>query len=138
MELMRMNVRPAHRLAVLLAAAAPLIASCSVTDQTIGPQAAGPSGGSQFTQYVALGTSIGAGIQSGGINDSTQREAYTYRLAVAMGLTPGANWYYPSFAGFGCPAPLTNALAGARVGGPTAPPCGFRAKATPFINNTSI
>src|SRR5215472_11459569 len=98
-----------------LLAALPLAASCA-SDETVGTRSA-PSGGALFAQYVAIGTSIGAGIQSGGINDSTQREAYTGQLARAMGLTPGVNWYYPSFAFPGCPAPFTNATTQARVGG---------------------
>ncbi len=99
-----------------------------------------PSGGSDFRTYAAIGTSIGAGIQSGGINDSTQREAYTYLLAKAMGLTPGVDWYYPSFALPGCPPPYTNILTGARVAGGTAATCLRRApgSAAPYISNTSI
>ncbi len=130
--------RPAQRLAALLVAALPLIASCSLDNQTIGSPAT-PSGGSDFRTYAAIGTNIGAGIQSGGINDSTQREAYTTQLAVAMGLTPNVNWFYPSFAGNGCPAPLTNALTGARVGG-TSPACAFRTPSTvrALENNVSI
>ena len=135
-----MKVRTAKRLAVLLAAAAPLIASCSVDDQTIGPPAGAPAGGAIFQNYFAIGTSISAGIQSGGINDSTQREAFPYQLAVAMGLTPLVNWNYPSFAGNGCPAPLSNALTGARVGGASAAACGLRAPNSfrPFENNVGV
>src|SRR5438132_12971402 len=114
MEHTRMNRRPALRLATFVVAAAPLFAACSsmLDDQTIGTKAA-PAGGSLFSTYAAIGTSIGAGIQSGGINDSTQREAFTTQLAVAMGLAPGVNWFYPSFNAPGCPAPLSNALTGA-------------------------
>ena len=136
-----MKLRTAQRLAVLLAAAAPLFAAaCSLDDQTIGAPPGPPSGGAQFSQYVAIGTSIGAGIQSGGINDSTQREAFTYQLAVAMGLKPQVNWFYPSFAGNGCPAPLSNALTGARVGGASAAACGTRSASSfrPYENNLSI
>ncbi len=99
-----------------------------------------PAGGSMFRNYAAIGTSIGAGIQSGGINDSTQREAYTYLLARAMGLTPGVDWYYPSFAAPGCPPPFTNILTNARVAGGTAATCLRRSpgSAAPYMNNVSI
>jgi len=93
-----------------------------------------------FRTYAAIGTSIGAGIQSGGINDSTQRESYAYQLALAMGLTPGVNWEYPSFNTPGCPAPYTNILTGARVGGASATACALRnpGSASPLMNNVSI
>jgi lysophospholipase L1-like esterase len=105
----------------LVALAAPFLASCFgdiVSNETMGTRP-DPSGGPRFRSYVAIGTSLGAGIESGGINDSTQRETYTYLLAVAMGLTPGVNWHYPSFTNPGCPPPYTNPLTGARVGGAT-------------------
>ena len=54
--------RPGQRLAALIIAALPLIASCSLDNQTIGSPAV-PSGGSDFRTYAAIGTSIGAGIQ---------------------------------------------------------------------------
>ncbi len=119
-------------------AAIPLLAACSdfVENESLAPRPV-PSGGSQFVTYAAIGTSIAAGIQSGGINDSTQRDAYTYRLAQAMGLTPGVDWIYPSFRGAGCPGPFTNPLTNQRVGGGSATFCGFRT-ATPPVNNTGI
>ena len=142
-----MKVRSAKRLAVLLAAAAPLIASCSLDDQTIGAPAA-PSGGSQFAHYTAIGTSLSAGFESGGINDSTQREGPAYQLALAMGLTPGVDWHYPAFNFPGCPAPFVNPLAnngaGTRVGGAPNPPtpgfCRARvtASAAAFMNDLAI
>jgi hypothetical protein len=44
-----------------------------------------PPGGALFSSYVALGNSITAGVQSGGINDSTQRQSYEYLLAQQAG-----------------------------------------------------
>ena len=131
--------RPARRLAMLALAALPLLSSCDLDDQTIGT-APTPAGGADFRVYTALGTSIGAGIQSGGINDSTQRQAYTYLLAKQMGLTPLADWNYPSLRSPGCPAPFTNALTGARVGGASASACALRdpASARPIMHNLSI
>ena len=64
-----------------------------------------------FTSYVAIGNSITAGYQSGGINDSTQRASYARLLAAAMNTT----YRYPSLAMPGCGAPIANALTGALV-----------------------
>ena len=98
------------RLAVA-AVALPLLAGCNslVDNQTMGPLGT-PAGGAIFANYIALGTSISAGAQSGGINDSTQKQAFPYLLARAMGLTPGANWFYPSFPFPGCTPPFANPL----------------------------
>ena len=38
-----------------------------------------------FRSYVAIGNSLAAGWQSGGINDSTQQQAYPRLLAIQMG-----------------------------------------------------
>lgn len=120
-------------------AAVASLAACSLDNDTLGSRPDAPEG-TIFNSYVALGTSIGAGIQSGGINDSTQRQAYPYLLAQAMGLTPGVNWGYPSLNAPGCPAPYTNILTGARVGGAPATACALRAPSStaPYMNNVSI
>jgi lysophospholipase L1-like esterase len=52
-----------------------------------GPTAVVPpnvAANSLFTSYVALGNSLTAGYQSGGIDDSTQRLSYPSLLAQAM------------------------------------------------------
>jgi lysophospholipase L1-like esterase len=121
--------------------ALPLLAACSdlVTNDklaTVTP----PSGGAMFSTYIALGTSISAGVQSGGINDSTQKQAFPYLLATKMGLTPGTNWMYPSFTMPGCPPPYTNPLTNTRVAGGTSTTCLVEnpAYARPFQNNLGI
>ena len=125
-----------RRLAIA-ALAVPLLAGC-VSNEKLGPRPT-PTGGAMFTSYVALGTSIGAGIQSGGINDSTQRQAYPYLLAVAMGLTPQQDWHYPKLNMPGCPPPYDNILTSHRIavvpGG-----CALRDPATtaPYENNLGI
>jgi lysophospholipase L1-like esterase len=131
------------RAAALILAVAPVLAACSgmVTDDKMGTAVTTlPNGSVDFIRYAAIGTSLGAGIESGGILDSTQRETYTYQLALAMGLTPGANWFYPSLGYPGCPAPYTNILTGARLNGASATGCALRASGSsrPYESNTSI
>ncbi len=75
-----------------------------------------------FTSYVALGNSLTAGYQSGGINDSTQQLSYPAVLAKAM-KTPYA---YASLAGSGCPPPIVNFQTQARLGGGTSTTCSLR------------
>ena len=131
---------------VIAALVLPLLAGCKdlVTNQTMGPQAVrgNPSGGAQFYTYVALGTSISAGVQSGGINDSTQKQAFPYLLANAMGLTPGVNWFYPSFTMPGCTPPFLNPLTQpiTYVNGATATTCNYRNPAyiAPINNNLGV
>ena len=115
--------------------ALPLLAAC-VSNETVGTRAT-PSGGALFASYVAVGTSIGAGIRSGGLDSVGQKAAYPYLLAVKMGLTPGVDWYWPKMAGAGCPAPYANILTSTRL---SAVPCGYRepANTSPYENNVGI
>jgi len=131
-----------HRI-LAAALALPLLAGCDKSEK-LGPVAT-PTGGALFANYIAVGTSITAGIQSGGINDSTQKQAYPYLLARAMGLTPGVNWFYPSFNSPGCPPPYTNILTRTRLTPPGYPTstdtsCYVRnpAFAAPFMNNLGV
>ena len=75
-----------------------------------------PSGGAMFTNYVALGNSITAGYQSGGINDSTQRRSYANLFAQAV----GTRFAYPQLAAPGCPPPIVSFPSGR--GGPAQQP----------------
>lgn len=125
--------------------AAPLFAACSgmLTEDGIGTApttTTASSANANFIRYAAIGTSISAGIQSGGINDSTQREAFTAQLAAGMGLRPGSDWFYPSFRMPGCPAPFTNPVTGTRVAGGSATGCLARdpASVRPFVSNVGI
>lgn len=68
-----------------------------------------------FASYVALGNSITAGYQSGGIVDSTQRQSYAALLAGAM----STRYAYASLAAPGCPPPIANFQTQARLGGAT-------------------
>jgi lysophospholipase L1-like esterase len=88
-----------------------------------------------FMSYVALGNSISAGYQSGGILDSTQRESFAYLLAHQAGTT----YNYPSLAAPGCPPPIVNFQTGARLDGGTSTTCA--ARQAPFnstLNNVAV
>jgi lysophospholipase L1-like esterase len=97
-----------------------------------------------FKSYVALGNSITAGYQSGGINDSTQRQSYAKLLADQM----GTMYHYPSLNMPGCPPPIANTITGARVttGAPTGAPaptsttCYVRAagSVSDVLNNVAV
>jgi hypothetical protein len=89
-----------------------------------------------FRRYVAIGNSITAGWQSGGINDSLQRLAYPRLLATQMGTT----YKYPSLVNPGCPAPVANFQTQEKVGGAAAPPCSLRSSASvsDVLNNVGV
>lgn len=101
-----MNSRPSLRTAGALAAAAALAAgaACSADPVVVGTTA--PANAPFMARYVAIGNSITAGYQSGGINDSTQLRAYPHLLAIAA----GAPYNYPSINAPGCPPPIVNFL----------------------------
>jgi lysophospholipase L1-like esterase len=89
-----------------------------------------------FRTYVAIGNSLTAGVQSDGINDSTQQRSYAVVLARQM----RTRFAYPSLAMPGCRPPLTSFQTGARVGGTSAQPCSFRnpSTATDILNNVAV
>jgi lysophospholipase L1-like esterase len=61
-----------------------------------------PAGGPLFERYVALGNSITAGFQSGGIHPELQQQAYPVLLARKA----GASFGVPLLSVPGCPPPL--------------------------------
>ena len=90
-----------------------------------------------FDRYVAMGNSITAGFQSGGINDSTQQQSYAVLLARAM--------HSPFFSPFlnkpGCPPPYTNVFTQTRLSGGAATTCALRripSEPPPYISNTAV
>src|SRR5215213_6633358 len=85
--------------------------ACESNGDVLGPAA--PPGGEIFRSYVAMGNSITAGFQSGGINDSTQRQSFARLLATQM----GTSYRYAALALPGCPPPVENFMTQARVGG---------------------
>ena len=119
--------------ALLLGATAAFVA-CNTDNTVVGVTPAD----NLFSSYVALGNSITAGYQSGGINDSTQRQSYALLLARAM----NTRYAYPSLAGVGCPPPVNNLLTGARVGGATSTgtTCQLRTPASvgATLNNVAV
>ena len=120
------------RVAILGAATALL--ACSENRDLLGTGTA--TGGDIFNSYVAIGNSITAGYQSGGINDSTQRQSYAKLLAGQM----GTQYHYAALTIPGCPPPIINGLTGARLGGTTAPPCALRVSSsvTDVLNNVAV
>ena len=97
-----MRICTSARLAAVLLIA---LVATSCTDHSakvLGPRP--PQGNGLFQTYVSIGNSITAGMQSGGINDSTQRQSFAYLLALQM----GTRFAYPSFTKPGCPPPIGN------------------------------
>jgi hypothetical protein len=88
-----------------------------------------------FTSYVALGNSITAGLQSGGINDSTQRQSYAYLLAQQM----GTRFAIPALAFPGCPPPI-DIFPSHRLGNGTDSTCALREQTsvTTSLNNVAV
>jgi lysophospholipase L1-like esterase len=112
-----------------------VVVACEPTRDVVGPNP--PTGGEIFRSYVAIGNSITAGWQSGGINDSTQQQAYPRLLALQMG-TP---YRYASLVAPGCPPPVNNFQTQARVGtGSTPTTCLVRSAAsvTDILNNVGV
>jgi lysophospholipase L1-like esterase len=89
---------------------------------------------SLFASYVALGNSISAGYQSGGILDSTQRQSFAFLLAHQA----GTRYAYPSLAGVGCPPPIVNFQTGQRLGDGTATTCDGRQSFSATLNNVAV
>lgn len=111
----------------------PLVAGCW-DDERLNPADLSNNNG-LFVRYGAIGTSISSGFQSGGINDSTQREGFPFLLARQA----NANFNYPSLFGRGCPAPLTNNVTQTRVGGAGATGCDLRYPPLPTsLNNVAV
>jgi hypothetical protein len=121
-----------RRLSILLAAG--LLASGCVSDETLmnpPPVPATPL----LARYVAMGNSITAGMQSAGINDSTQAQAYPALLARMAGDT----FYIPALAYPGCPPPYAVPLGPTRVGpSSTSTTCLLREGPQPFISNVAV
>jgi hypothetical protein len=118
------------------AALGALVMAACHNDQLLRPQNAEPID-PLFTRYVSLGNSITAGFQSGGINDSTQRQAYPVLLAGQM----HSLFFVPLMNRPGCPPPYTNVFTGAIVGPPVPGGCALRAPQNPpypYLNDVAV
>ncbi len=122
-----------RRALVIVAMATPLLLSCN--DDSLLP--AEPVD-EIFSRYAAMGNSITAGFQSGGINDSTQLESYSVILAQAMGLETGRDFTYPSIAMPGCPPPLVNVFTNERIDTIPETECAFRGELPRQLNNVAV
>ena len=94
---------------VLVAGAITAVTACSEQGKVVAPRT--PSGGAIFQNYVSIGNSIAAGVQSNGINDSTQKLSFAYLLAQQM----GTRFAVPFFPRPGCTPPIANWQTGALV-----------------------
>ena len=123
------------------AAAAALLAAAACSDPVDIVMPDEPNGDAMFARYVALGNSITAGYQSGGINDSTQKESYAYLIATQ---SMNTRFAYPALAAPGCPPPIANFQTQSRgpaTGTPfTGTTCGLRAESglTELLNNVAV
>ena len=94
-----------------------------------------------FRSYVALGNSITAGYQSGGILDSTQLESYAFYVYRSFGFD-SASYNYARLQRPGCPPPVVNFTTGARLqigmqaGGSTF--CALRSNTERTLNNVAV
>lgn len=137
-----------HRFVAGILVAVPLLLSACDKDSLEPPTASNVSLAARdmFTRYVAIGNSITAGLQSGGINDSTQLEAYPVLLARQMGLstpTKTTTWTnefnVPLMTGPGCPPPYTNIFTQERLAGGDATTCLYRDVPIPtFVNSIAF
>jgi len=86
-----------------------------------------------FQSYVALGNSLTAGLQSGGINQETQADAFPVLLAEQMN-TP---FTIPALSNPGCPPPLAQVLPPETIAPGT--DCALRTGSTKSgINNVAV
>ena len=112
-----------------------LVAAGCQNDELFTPLVPAYAGGALFVRYVAMGNSITAGFQSGGINDSTQLQSYVHLVANAMGTA----YNYPQLVFPGCPPPFTNIFTNTRLAGATSTTCYFRAAPPPaFLTNVAV
>ncbi len=126
--LRRITLRRVVRMGLLLTA--PLLAACD--DESLNSPVA--DAGAMFARFVAIGNSITAGFQSGGINDSTQNQSYAVLVADEL----GTDFVVPLLNKPGCPAPWTNVFTGDRVGGTGDTDCALRQSTPTLLHNVAV
>jgi len=126
---MRVAIRRPLSAAAALATLA--LGACVGDDQAILNNPNPANGGVLFQRYVALGNSITAGYQSGGILAATEDSAYPRLLAIRASIT---NFGQPRLAGTGCPQPFTAPLTPSTVTGTSC----VRIDSTAYTQNLGV
>lgn len=123
-------------LAALALAATVTLGGCEGKDAHL----VGPVGASAFANYVALGTGISMGVQSGGVTASMQAQAWPALLARQA----GAPFQIPFLRSPGCTPPLiaplqlARYLSGASAAVPDSSCAGMLGAYTPPLNNLAL
>lgn len=122
------------RYITLSAAAAMIVLAACDSEKLVNPPATSLNTG-LFKSYVAIGNSITAGFQSGGILDSTQQESFAAILAHQA----GTRYAYPALLAPGCPPPV-DSFPSTTLGGSSAPACSLRdpTKLSGILNNVAV
>ncbi|MFB6231556.1 MAG: SGNH/GDSL hydrolase family protein [Salinibacter sp.] len=119
---------------VLLLGLLPLLTACQ-DESLLTPEVTD----ARFQRYVALGNSITAGFQSGGISSETQSESY----AVLLGEQMNTPFSVPRLKEPGCPPPFVNFFGENGIPDPQrpdeAPACALRTQKIPLrLNNVAV
>lgn len=123
----------------LVTASVAALAGCRADDEQLTAPVEPVGNASFMERYVAMGNSLTAGLQSGGLSDSLQMLAYPVLVARQAGVP----FTVPLLRGPGCPAPYrANALLDTvRIGGTATagpPSCSLRSDAAPrFLQNVA-
>ncbi len=128
------TIHDALRRAAVPALLAGVLAGCEHDELAVRPRT--PVNGTLFASYVAMGNSVTAGYQSGGIVDSTQRESY----AAVIAEQAGTRFAIPSLQFPGCPPPIVNFQTQARLDDGTPTTCNLRTagSVTAALNNVAV
>jgi lysophospholipase L1-like esterase len=128
------TIHAAFSRAVAAAFLAGVLAGCEHEELATRPRSA--VNGTLFLSYVAMGNSITAGYQSGGIVDTTQQESY----AAVIAQQAGTRFAIPSLQFPGCPPPIVNFQTQARLGNGNSMTCNLRTpgSVTAVLNNVAV
>jgi hypothetical protein len=138
MEGARYMTRSKFRKLVLPLAGLAVMAGCAKDDDTTLPQPGPQYATGLFARYVSLGNSITAGYQSGGINSTSQAQAYPVLIAKAANAVFG----YPVLNGRGCTPPYRGPFlvdTGRAGTGATSATCDLRLTPVPaLVQNLAV
>jgi lysophospholipase L1-like esterase len=129
-----LTIHAALRRAAAATLLAGVLAGCEHDELAVRPRT--PVNGTLFLSYVAMGNSVTAGYQSGGIVDSTQRESY----AAVIAQQAGTRFAIPSLQLPGCPPPIVNFQTQARLDNGTPTTCALRTSGsvTAVLNKVAV